>query len=161
MARGGRGRAHASPIRRALRDQSSLQGEVRDGLAAMTNRHRRLLDDSVRTEFADTLDLDRAMTARHPQENRWDYLLGHSTSDKVVGLEPHSAKSDQVTTVIAKKEAAMRHLRPHLRAGQKVAAWYWVASGNVYFADTEREARRLDQKGIKFVGRRVRKKDLL
>jgi 6-phosphogluconate dehydrogenase len=34
----------------------------------------------------------------------------------------------------------------------RIAAWLWVASGKVHFADTEKVRRRLDQSGIEFVG---------
>jgi len=55
--------------------------------------------------------------------------------------------------VIKKKEAARDQLQTHLLQGTGVAQWLLVASGRVYFADTEK-ARRLDQHGIQFVGKK-------
>jgi len=155
-----KGRPKTTPIRSSLRKTSTLRGEVEDGIGALDAAHRKHLDDGIRGDFVDSLDLDEAMREGHEQENRWDYLLGHTPTETLVGLEPHSAKQDQVSTVIRKKEAAMDQLRGHLKPGARVAAGLWVASGKVFFADTEKERRRLDQKGIRFVGRRVLGKHL-
>ncbi len=125
-----------SPIRVALIQDSSLQALVKDGLAAMKSSHRSYIDNSVRTSFADSIDLDEAMKAEHAGENRWDYLLGHMPSKRVVGLEPHSAKHDEISTVIAKRRSARDQLQTHLRPGAQIASWLWVASGKVRFADT-------------------------
>lgn len=114
----------------------------------------------MRAAFGDSLALDDAMLAGHEQENRWDYLLGHTASGAVVGLEPHSAKQDQISTVVNKRRAAKEQLEDHLRPGQMVSRWYWVASGDVHFADTERLRFQLDQNGIEFIGKRLLPKHL-
>lgn len=93
------------------------------------------------------------MKPGNDQQNRWDYLLGHGAQDVVVGLEPHCAKDGEISTVIAKRRAALDQLRSHLRNGAKISAWYWVASGTVHFADTEKARRMLDQNGVQFVGK--------
>ena len=149
-----------TPVRRALKAQSPLREQVKDGLDAVQAAHRDFFDPAVRAAFADSLDLDAALLVGHEQENRWDYLLGHGASGQVVAVEPHSAKPDQIDTVIRKREAAREQLQGHLSAGAKVAKWLWVASGKVHFADTERARRRLDQKGIQFVGTKIMKKHL-
>jgi hypothetical protein len=87
-------------------------------------------------------------------------LLGHAPSAEVVAVEPHSAKQDEVTTVIRKKRAALDQLKDHLRDGARMAKWLWVTSGKVHFADTEKTRRLLDEKGIEFVGTRVYAKHL-
>lgn len=137
-----------------------LRKQVQNGLRAMNTKHTKYLDDAVRSSFADSLNLDAALQRRHPTDHRWDYLLGHAPSRSAIGLEPHSAKQDEVSTVIAKRCAALRHLRGHMRPGARVAAWLWVASGKVYFADTGKERRRLDQNGVTFVGTKVLEKHL-
>jgi hypothetical protein len=126
----------------------------------MKGEHRSYVDEAIRPAFSDSLDLDEGLRPTHGQENRWDYLLGHAPSTAVIGLEPHSAKEDEVSKVIAKCAAARDQLRSHLKANARVAAWLWVASGKVHFADTERARRRLDQHGIQFVGTRVLQKHL-
>lgn len=153
-------RRSRTPIRSALVNGSTLHGQILDSLGAVKNGHRDYIDQSVRNVFADSLDLDAALQAVHPNDNRWDYLLGHTPTRAVIGLEPHSAKQDEVATVIAKRDAALVHLRDHLRVGVRIASWLWVASGKVHFADTEKERRRLDQRGITFTGTRVLEKHL-
>jgi hypothetical protein len=150
----------STPVRTALKPMSSLRALVRNGLGAVKGAHRSYIDASIRPEFADSIDIDTALQAGHDQENRWDYLLGHTTSGKVIALEPHSAKQDQVSTVIRKRDSAREQLRPHLNADARISSWLWVASGRVHFADTETVRRRLDQHGILFVGPRLLRKHL-
>ncbi len=149
-----------NPIRRALRDDSYLQTEVKDGFAAVKASHRDHFEESVRSTFVDSLDADEALREGHEQENRWDYLLGHQASQQLIAVEPHSAKQDEVSTIIRKRTAALEQLKAHLRDDAKVAKWLWVASGKVHFAETEKVKVRLDQNGIEFVGTKVLAKHL-
>jgi hypothetical protein len=129
-------------------------------MAALETAHRDHFDPAIRSSFADSLDLDAALQADHEQENRWDYLLGHRPSREVVAVEPHSARTDQVSTVIGKRSSARKQLRTHLRDGARVSRWLWVASGRVSFAHTEKAKLLLDQNGIEFVGTKVMAKHL-
>lgn len=89
-----------TPIRSVLMSTSTLRDKVKDGLGAVETTHRGYLDKKICTDFADSLALDEALKeGEHSQANRWDYLLGHTPSAKIIGLEPHSAKTDQVSTV--------------------------------------------------------------
>jgi hypothetical protein len=150
----------STPVRRALREDSPLQPRVVDGLGAVESTHRDCFDNGIRDQFADSLDADKAFAEGHENENRWDYLLGHKPSTEVIAVEPHSAKQDEVSTVIRKRKAAHEQLRLHLRNGAKISKWLWVASGKVHFADTEKTTRILDQNGIEFVGKTVKAKHL-
>ena len=100
-------------IRSGLMGDSSLRGEVRDGIQALAKRDRRCLGDTLHDAFEDSLNLDEALGEGHEQENGWAYLLGHGGTKKNIGLERHGAKSDEITTVINKKEAAQKQLRNH------------------------------------------------
>lgn len=149
-----------TPIRHALRDNSTLHRIIEDGIGAVIGSHRNYLALTIRGAFGDSLNLDAAFRRARPNENRWDYLLGHTASKLVVGIEPHSAKDDEITTVINKRSAAMRQLAGHFKHGAKVSKWIWVASRTVRFADTEIARRRLDQNGIAFAGAQVLAKHL-
>ena len=157
---GGRPKKPLTPVRAALLSTSSLHGQVVDALGAVKDGHRDYIDGPLRIDFADSIDVDDALHSGNEQENRWDYLLGHGPSAAVFALEPHSAKTGEISTVIRKKEAATRQLAPHLRSGSRIARWLWVASGPVDFADTEKARRALDQRGILFVGKSVLRKHL-
>ncbi len=160
--RGRRGRLRGipGPLRAAIKEQSSLRQLVKAGVAALAKPHRGLMDDAVKVDVADSLDLDAALEAMHPQEHRWDYLVGLETTGKVVAIESHTATDKQVSVVIKKRAAAKRQLRAHLRDGVEPQAWIWVTEGQVGFAQTERAVLQLAQAGITFANRKILAKHL-
>ena len=156
---GGRA-ANKTPLRKAMNADSNLLPLVADGIQALDQNHRRFIHSELRTEFADSLEIDENLRAGREQENRWDYLLGKSSDGAIVGLEPHSAKTDQISKVIKKRQMALQQLEQHFKPGIHVRQWFWVASGTVHFANTNKERRTLDQNGIEFVGTSLMKKHL-
>jgi len=153
-------RKENTPIRSSLETGSELLSKVEDGMGAIAKPDRVYFSARIRAAFGDSLNLDEAFRESHPKEHRWDYLLGHEASHELVAVEPHSAKQDEIATVIGKRAAAKGQLRSHLEDGVFVSKWLWVASGRVHFADTEKARRRLDQNGVQFVGTRVDAKHL-
>jgi hypothetical protein len=147
--------AGKTPVRSALVETSELLAAVVDGLGAVEAGHRDLFDHAIRTEFADSLDLDRATKPGREEQNRWDYLLGHGPSGEVVAVEPHSAKDGHVSTVVNKLAAARNHLKGHLRDGVKIRKWIWVSAGKVHFANTEKTKLHLLENGIQFAGTKI------
>ncbi|MFC4170118.1 hypothetical protein ACFOY6_22500 [Pseudoroseomonas aestuarii] len=126
---------------------------VKDGFGAIIKPHRIHFDEDVRPSFVDSLDADQALQPGREQENRWDYLLGHGPSGKIIGVEPHSAENSEIKTVIKKLESARRQLRDHLQDGTVVSRWFWVPSGKVHFAPLEKARLQLAQNGIDFVNK--------
>jgi hypothetical protein len=149
----------SGPVSRALRG-SSLAQKVRPGLQAVPGTNHRCIGEALRPRFLDSLDLDAATRPEHPDEARWDYLLGHDGTSQIVALEVHSASTSNVGEVIRKRAASRDHLQAHLQSGATVAAWYWVASGRVDFAPHDKTINRLNQHGIQFVGSRLDQKHL-
>jgi len=144
-----------------LLQNSDVLPAVKDGLQALRRHDRRsLIDESLLEGFADSLDLDEALRSGRDREHRWDYLLGHAKSGRVIGLEPHPAHNSEVSVVIRKREAALQQLRRHTRPGASVSAWFWVASGKVDFLPHEKAMLTLSQNGIGFLGRRLLPKHL-
>lgn len=148
-----------TPVREALAAQSRLAVHVQDGLGAVKDKDKKFIDASIRTQFVDSLDTDEAFRVGRDQEPRWDYLLGHEKG-RLVAVEPHSAKTDEVDAVVNKKKALQQQLYGHLRDGKTIATWLWVASGTVCFPRGSKHEIKLSQVGIKFVGRRVMAKHL-
>lgn len=148
-----------TPTRKILKPKSKLKDGVHNGLAALGS-DKDYVEPGIRSRFADSLDVDEALREAHPQDNRWDYLMGITSTGRVVGLEPHSAKEGEVSTVIAKRKKAIEQLSPHLKTGATIRAWFWVASGKVDFLNFEKAIRRLDQNGITFVGKKLLAKHL-
>ncbi len=118
-----------------------------------------LIADSQHTRVGDSLDLDAASRDEHPNDHRWDYLLSVPDAGRIVGVEPHTARDQEIRVVIAKRQAAVAYLANHLRSGQRVDAWFWVTRGKVGFGVMERARRRLDEAGIAFAGRRLESLD--
>jgi len=147
-------------LRKALEAASTLQELVEDGLQAVEKAHRGLIDAGIRAEFDDSIDIDTAFEEGHENEYRWDYLLGHRKSKRIVGLEPHSAANHEISRVIGKRSGALVHIRNHLQKGVAVTRWFWVASGNVDFLPVDKAVLRLAEGGITFVGRKLLKKHL-
>lgn len=149
-----------TPVRAALDDDSPLCAKVRDGIGAVQNSHRKYISEELRNEFADSIDVDEALRPGREGENRWDYLLGHGATGHVIGLEPHSAKHDEISTVIRKKEAAQKQMETHLKPGAHIKMWYWVASRKIQIPQLDKARLRLSQHGICFVGTMLRRVDL-
>ncbi|MFY9259680.1 MAG: hypothetical protein WAO71_04130 [Gallionella sp.] len=151
---------NSTSVKTYLKEESALRFLVLKGLGAVEKSHHDYFDNTIRNDFVDSLDLDKAMLEGHEQENRWDYLLGHEPSGKVVALEPHSAEQGEIKTVIKKRDAAKRHLQEHKKEDVDIAKWLWVASGKVHFLAIEKTTFALSEKGIEFVGSKVRAKHL-
>lgn len=140
----------------AFVDASALRALVREGLGALKDGDIQLIALELRTSVRDSLDLDAAAREQHPNANRWDYLVALRDRHEIVGVEPHSARDDQISVVIAKKREAMNYLSIHFRAGVAVSRWYWITRGQVGFSKMDRARRSLDQNGITFRGRALR-----
>lgn len=149
----------SGPVSRALKG-SGLSRRIRPGLQGVSGTDHRYISEALRPRFLDSLDLDAATRPEHPDEARWDYLLGHDGTSQVVALEVHSAGTSNVGEVIRKRAASRHHLQAHLQPGETVAAWYWAASGRVDFAPHDKTINRLNQHGIQFVGGRLDQKHL-
>jgi hypothetical protein len=148
-------------VRAALHEGSTLLSSVCDGMGAVENAHRSYFDDGLRSRIDDSLNLDEATRSAHPQANRWDYVLGDQGTRKLFAVEPHSANTGEISVVIKKKAAALEHLRGHLRNGQVIDRWIWVASGTVRLVPLEKSKFQLDKAGIVLCGRRVMLKDIV
>jgi len=144
-------------LRTALREESPLRQYVAVGLGALAPGDVKLIHEGERPKIGDSLDLDAASRQELPQEHRWDYLVSSPATAEIVGVEPHTARDEEIRVVIAKKAQARSYLRSHLREGLHVARWVWVTRGKVNFTRMERARRLLDQNGIEFAGRILRR----
>ncbi|MGF1455994.1 MAG: hypothetical protein ACFB6R_11550 [Alphaproteobacteria bacterium] len=141
-----------TPIRAIIAEDSDLSAEIQNGIQAVKRSDRQKLDREVSRSFADSLDLDGTFQSTDPDDRRWDYLIGHKTSGKVIAVEIHDANENQVDAVIAKRRAAESHLRDHLIEGARISKWLWVATGRVKLPTNTGKALRLKNAGIEFVG---------
>jgi hypothetical protein len=149
--------AQRAYLKAALNEASHLRDLVQTGMAAFAGVDVKLIAEDQRSRIGDSLDLDAAAKDEYPETNRWDYIVSMPDLDEIVGIEPHSAKDSEISVVIAKKKHATEYLRSHLQHGYRVTKWFWVSHGNVSFSRMDRARRRLDQNGIEFAGRMLRK----
>lgn len=143
----------------AFQENSPLVHMVRQGLDAVKRRDRALIAQAERGKIGDSLDLDEATREDSPGEHRWDYILSVPSASRLIGLEPHTAADAEVKVVIKKKTNAVRILREHLKPGIAISEWHWVTSGKVGFSRMDRATRALNQNGITFSGRLLRRVD--
>jgi CHAD domain-containing protein len=116
------------PVSRALKG-SYLVAAIQEGIQAVPDDQRKHIAASVRPDFLDSLDLDEASRSRHPNDARWDYLLGHAASSQVVALEAHPAQTSQVARVIQKRTASLGHLHAAKIAARRLrnaACFSWL-----------------------------------
>lgn len=105
--------------------------------AAIDGKH---IHEPVRSAFSDSLDLDEATRVMHPNDARWDYLLGHERSAQVIAVESHSAQTSEVSLVIAKRAASRRHLAGHLANGRVADGLGMGGMGDIdQLSDADRE----------------------
>jgi hypothetical protein len=151
--------ARARHLKEALHDRSQLRGHVRGAMGAFEGVDVKLIAEDQRPRIGDSLDLDAASQSEHPEANRWDYIISVPDSQRLAGIEPHTARDSEISVVILKKNHATEYLRSHLQEGYRITKWYWVTHGRVGFSKMERARRRLDQNGIEFAGRLLRNLD--
>lgn len=152
--------AKHTTIKKSLRPNSGIRSLVVNGLGAMRKQDRALIDSDISTQFEDSIDIDEAARPGNEQENRWDYLLGISNGSRLIAVEPHTAGEGEISVVVAKRIFSKKFLEDHLIDGKGVEKWLWVASGKVGFLSIEKAKLRLDQNGIEFVGRLVRRSSI-
>jgi hypothetical protein len=146
-------------VRKALRPSSGLLSEVKQGKKGLKSVDRGRIHESE-TRVTDSMDLDAATEQTHGNENRWDYLLGtERASLSLIAVEVHEANTGQAKVLVAKKRAAQEVLRSHLKTGETVKRWYWVASGKTRVTRGTPESRMLDQAGIVLVGSQLKLDD--
>lgn len=146
------------PLAGGLKKGSPLQERIERGIRAL-GPDRDALDPNVRRDFGDSLALDDALAKEHSNDRRWDYLLGHRPSQRILALEVHAATDGEVQAILEKKRAAEQQLGPHLRRDVRVARWFWASSGCVGLSPRGPRLR-LAEEGIEFVGRRLQRKHL-
>lgn len=56
---------HCDTLRRVLRNESALQSSVRQGMGAIKRSDSHCLDEKIRPEFEDCLELDEALIPEH------------------------------------------------------------------------------------------------
>ncbi len=137
--------------------------EIQPGLQALTREQRRQVSLRNPHGLLGSMALDACYATAAPQAPRWDYWVGWGESGPEICcsyfVEFHQAKEQEVERICAKFRWVLDHLR-----GRPLAYWpyrfCWVAVGKVALTrQPSRGLRKLAQRGIVFVGRRLRLPD--
>ena len=123
------------------------------GLKALTAAHRKRIQQGE-ARILGSINLDRALCQRYPNEPRWDYGIGIQKGSKpfAIWVEVHPASTSNVSEVLLK----LRWLKGWL-SGQATQlhaltppqrAYHWIATDGVRITPNSQEARQLAQAGL-------------
>lgn len=96
-----------------------------------------------------SVDLDRCLATRYPDENRWDYCFAYQ--GEVYFVEIHPAQTSEVNTVIKKKLWLENWLQNHALEIDQLKAerpFYWIQSGGFNILKTSPQYRRAREAGL-------------
>ena len=131
------------------------------GKQALENRHRNLVDCNEPMRLTGSINLDSTLMRerRHANAPRWDYGLGYKPAggpEQAIWVEVHSAKTDEVSRVLAKLKWLRSWLNSEGGQLQKLTEranrenqYVWIASNGVHISKNSPQARRLSQSAIR------------
>lgn len=131
----------------AIENTPVLKAAYQKGLQALgSNRSKIKPGNSKQCEGS--VDIDTTLVAAYPNDCRWDYALGYNGITYFV--EVHSAKTDEVKTVIKKLDWLKDFLiqeAPELN--QEPKQFHWIASSGNHILPNSSQSRKLAQSGLK------------
>jgi hypothetical protein len=128
---------------------SEVQEALEQGLRAL-GQYSSLIQTDDTTGFEGSVDLDRALARKYPNDNRWDYAFGHRSH--IFYVEVHHVSDSQVMVMIAK----YRWLRNWISGqGQPEelrlnSSYHWLSTGKGSLAKNSRYTRSLASAGLDF-----------
>ena len=143
-----------------------LAGSWRAGFGALRTADRKYLQAENTRRLVGSADLNKALQRNHPSDPRWDYAIGHNStnaaSEVVYWVEIHPATEGQVKVVLNKLAWLRTWLRksaPRLDSLQ--CAFVWISSGRTSFTQLSPQAKILAARGLRHIGARFRIPDAL
>jgi hypothetical protein len=100
-----------------------------------------------------SVDLDTTLQEKYPQDNRWDYGIGHRPTNRkdemIYWIEVHSASAGQIKVVLAK----LQWLKAWLgSSAQRLKVLHrefiWVSTGKTSFTSTSPQLKQFAQLGL-------------
>ncbi len=144
-------------FRNAVRNTSEVKDAYRPGLEALRDKDRNRISFGDTRRIRGSINLDSSLAESYPNLSRWDYGIGFEKNiktDKVVWLEVHPAKADEVKSMIAKLNWLKNWLQDSAPALRRItlgdSPFVWVASGGVAFQKSSQQARILASAGLTF-----------
>ena len=132
------------------------------GLQAIPTNDRKKVELTDTRKCGGSLFIDQCLVDQKlfAQDNRWDYAIDYN--GEVYFLEVHSAKTDEVSTVIKKLDWLKQWITNNAPEINKLKAksktpYYWVQTEGYHIMPGSAQERAANQKGIKPIAKLVLK----
>lgn len=142
-------------FKQAVEATPDVKGAFVSGLGGLgPNRTKITLTDSRRCEGS--LNIDDTVTAKYPNDSRWDYALSYK--GEVFFVEVHSANTGEVSAVLRKLDWLKAWLHQHAPEINKLKAtsrtpFLWVQSNGNHILKKSPQERLIAEAGLKPVAR--------
>jgi hypothetical protein len=144
-------------FKKSVEETPDLKGSWRPGLQALLGADKDHVTAEDTHSITGSVNLDATLKEKFPNDNRWDYAIGHQPSNvkgvMVYWTEIHPASSGEVKVVLAKLDWLQRWLKdsaPKLRAMRR--AFVWISSGRTSFTLSSPKQKRFASLGLRRVG---------
>ncbi len=132
---------------------SACAGRAQPGKRALSTQHRAVVDADG-GELYGSLNLDEALAASAPNENRWDYAVAHACVEAdgqyITWIEVHPATPGKVKDILDKRSALDAWLDTEGKPLRGFPCCHvWIASGGVGLPLNSPERRKLALRRIK------------
>lgn len=135
-----------STIKKAIEATPDIANAYQTGLRAM-GKYSVKIDLIGKAEGS--VDIDAALTGKHPNANRWDYAFGYNS--RIYFVEVHSANTSEVSTVLKKLQWLKDWLNEHapeMNKHKAQPAFYWLQSGKFNILPNSSQYRLASQKNL-------------
>lgn len=138
-------------FKEAIEKTGDIATAYKTGLLAIKQSDRQSIKVKDTRSLEGSVDIDKATSAKYPNESRWDYVIGHDK--RVYFVEVHPAKTGNVTEMMNKLSWIKSWLKtnaPDLNSYSSVApVFLWAAtSSGIHIPKTSKEYRKVAKLNI-------------
>jgi hypothetical protein len=140
-------------FQRAVEATPDIANGYKPGLSALGIYSSKISVDHT-SLIEGSVDIDTCTTNRYPNASRWDYVFSYN--GKAYFVEVHSAKTDEVSTVLRKLQWLKDWLRVHAPQINSLKAskpFYWIQSRDFAIPRTSPQYRKAITAGLKPIPR--------
>lgn len=139
----------------SINETPAVAQNYQSGLTAMGNYSGKVQANNTRLLHG-SVDLDAATRMSHPQDSRWDYIIGYN--EEAYFIEVHPAYSSEVSTVLNKLEWLQNWLRLDAPAINQIRPiskehLFWVHTKGFDIPKSSRQYRAAVEKKLKLVSK--------
>ena len=134
-----------------------VSSAYKSGLAALAG-YRAKIEMGDTRKCGGSIDIDAAVAAKYPNDNRWDYALAYD--GEVFFVEVHTAGTGEVDVVLRKLEwlkSWLHHHAPEINVlkATKKTPFYWIQSNGYHIAPNSKQERLIAQKGLRPISKLI------